>query len=98
MDGVEPVIRDESEAVLAEFQVWREWGVRVHWIGLRPHAEAEISVDERRTMAEPHDIAKSARHALLHEILQLASAIIHADRCAHSGRDPHAEMAHHGAI
>jgi hypothetical protein len=54
--------------------------VRVRWIGHGLHAEAEISVDERRTIAEPHDIAESARHPLLHEVPHLASAIIHTIR------------------
>jgi hypothetical protein len=72
-------------------QGWREWGVRVRWIGHRLHAEDEISVDERRTIAEAHEIAESARHALLHEMPQLASAIIHADPCGNSGIDPHAQ-------
>jgi cation diffusion facilitator family transporter len=98
MDGVDPVIRDESEAVLAEVPGVEGVGeVRVRWIGHRLHAEAEISVDESRTIAEAHDIAESARHALLHEVPHLASAIIHADPCGHGGSDPHAEMAHHSA-
>jgi divalent metal cation (Fe/Co/Zn/Cd) transporter len=99
MDGVDPVIRDESEAVLAEVPGVEGVGeVRVRWIGHRLHAEAEISVDERRTIAEAHDIAESARHALLREVPHLASANIHADPCGHSGSDPHPELAHRGAI
>src|SRR5215212_1359444 len=96
MDGVDPVIRDESEAVLAEVPGVEEVGeVRVRWIGHRLHAEAEVTVDEARTIAEAHDIAERARHALLHEVPHLASAIIHADPCGHGGVDPHAELAHH---
>jgi cation diffusion facilitator family transporter len=98
LDGVDPVIRDESEAVLAEVPGVEGVGeVRVRWIGHRLHAEAEITVDETRTIAEAHDIAESARHALLHEVPHLASAIIHADPCGHGGSDPHAELAHHAA-
>jgi cation diffusion facilitator family transporter len=96
MDGVDPVIRDESEAVLAEVPGVEGIGeVRVRWIGHRLHAEAEVKVDESRTIAEAHDIAERARHALLHEVPHLASAIIHADPCGHGGNDPHAELAHH---
>jgi len=96
MDGVDPIIRDESEAVLAEVPGVEGVGeVRVRWIGHRLHAEAEITVDERRTIAEAHDIAERARHALLHEVPHFASAIIHADPCGHGGIDPHAELAHH---
>jgi cation diffusion facilitator family transporter len=96
MDGVDPVIRDESEAVLAEVPGVEGVGeVRVRWIGHRLHAEAEITVDEGRTIAEAHDIAERARHAILHEVPHLASAIIHADPCGHGGSDAHAELAHH---
>lgn len=98
MDGVDPVIRDESEAVLAEVPGVEGVGeVRVRWIGHRLHAEAEVTVDENMTIAEAHDIAERARHALLHEVPHLASAIIHADPCGHGGDDPHAELAHHVA-
>jgi cation diffusion facilitator family transporter len=98
MDGVDPVVRDESEAVLAEVPGVEEVGeVRVRWIGHRLHAEAEVTVDESRTVAEAHEIAERARHALLHEVPHLASAIIHADPCGHGGADPHAELAHHVA-
>jgi cation diffusion facilitator family transporter len=98
MDGVDPAIRDESEAVLAEVPGVEGVGeVRVRWIGHRLHAEAEVIVDESRTIAEAHDIAERARHALLHEVPHLGSAIIHADPCGHGGVDPHAELAHHGA-
>lgn len=98
MDGVDPVIRDESEAVLAEVPGVEEVGeVRVRWIGHRLHAEAEVTVDENRTIAEAHEIAERARHALLHEVPHLTSAIIHADPCGHGGNDPHAELAHHAS-
>ncbi len=96
MDGVDPVIRDESEAVLAEVEGVEEVGeVRIRWIGHRLHAEAEVTVDESRSIAEAHAVAERARHALLHEVPHLASAIIHADPCGHGGDDPHAELAHH---
>jgi cation diffusion facilitator family transporter len=96
MDGVDPAIRDESEAVLAKVPGVEGVGeVRVRWIGHRLHAEAEVTVDESRTIAEAHEIAESARHALLHEVPHLAAAIIHADPCGHGGNDAHAEVAHH---
>lgn len=98
MDGVDPVIRDESEAVLAKVPGVEGVGqVRIRWIGHRLHAEAEVVVDEGRSIGEAHEIAERARHALLHEVTHLASAIIHADPCGHGGADPHADLAHHGA-
>ncbi len=97
MDGVDPVIRDESEAVLARVAGIEGVGqVRIRWIGHRLHAEAEVVVDEARSIGEAHEIAERAKHALLHEVPHLASAIIHADPCGHGGADAHADLAHHG--
>lgn len=96
MDGVDPAIRDESERVLAGVPGVEDVGeVRIRWIGHRLHAEAEVVVDEGRTIGEAHDIAERARHALLHDVPHLSSAIIHADPCGHDGQDPHADLAHH---
>jgi cation diffusion facilitator family transporter len=96
MDGVDPAIRDESERVLAGVPGVESLGaVRIRWIGHRLHAEAEVVVDEARSIGEAHDIAERARHALLHEVPHLNSAIIHADPCGHGGQDPHADLAHH---
>lgn len=98
MDGVDPVIRDESEAVLAAVPGVEGVGqVRIRWIGHRLHAEAEVVVDEARSIGEAHEVTERARHALLHEVPHLASAIIHADPCGHGGADHHADLAHHGA-
>jgi cation diffusion facilitator family transporter len=96
MDGVDPAIRDASEAVLAGVPGVEGVGdVRIRWIGHRLHAEAEVVVDEARTIGEAHDIAERARHALLHDVPHLTSAIIHADPCGRGGSDPHADLAHH---
>ncbi len=96
MDGVDPAIVDASEAALRSVPEVEDVGtVRIRWIGHRLHAEADVLVDESRTVAEGHAIAEDARHALLHDVPHLASAIIHADPCGHGGNDPHAELAHH---
>lgn len=96
MDGVDPAIRDASEAVLRAVPGVEDVGqVRIRWIGHRLHAEAEVVVDEARTIGEAHDIAERARHALLHDLPHLTSAIIHPDPCGHGGADPHADLAHH---
>jgi cation diffusion facilitator family transporter len=96
MDGVDPAIRDDSERVLAAVPGVEGVGaVRIRWIGHRLHAEAEVIVDEGRSIGEAHDIAERARHALLHDVPHLTTAIIHADPCGHGGSDPHADLAHH---
>lgn len=96
LDGVDPSISARSVEVLATVEgVQGVGGVRVRWIGHGLHAEAEVVVDERVTIGQAHDIAERARHALLHDVPHLSSAIIHADPCGHGGTDPHADLAHH---
>ncbi len=96
MDGVDPSIRDASETALRSVPGVEDIGaVRIRWIGHRLHAEAEILVDEEQTMASAHEVAERARHALLHDVPHLTSAIIHADPCGHGGGDPHRGVAHH---
>ena len=98
MDGVDPTVTSDSEAVLRKVPGVEGIGtVRVRWIGHRLHAEAEVVVDEARTIGEAHEIAEQARHALLHGVPHLSSAIIHADPCGHGGADAHADLAHHFA-
>lgn len=96
LDGVDPEISARSAAVLATVDgVEGVGGVRVRWIGHGLHAEAEVVVDEGMTIGQAHDIAERARHALLHDVPHLTTAIIHADPCGHGGTDPHADLAHH---
>lgn len=96
LDGVDPAISAHSTQVLAGVPGVEGVGsVRIRWIGHRLHAEAEVVVDEARTIGEAHDIAERARHALLHEVPHLGTALIHADPCGHGGTDAHADVAHH---
>lgn len=98
MDGVDPSVVDASMAALERVPGVEAVGaVRVRWIGHRLHAEAEVLVDEKHGIVEAHGIAEAARHALLHDVPHLATAIIHADPCGHGGSDHHAELAHHAA-
>lgn len=97
MDGVDPSILDASEVALRTVPGVESVGeVRIRWIGHRLHAEAEVHVDESLSVVAAHEIAERARHALLHDVQHLASAIIHADPCGHGGEDHHAVLAHHG--
>lgn len=96
MDAIDPQIVDETEAVLRKVPGVEGLGqVRLRWIGHRLRAEAEVTVDQTLSVMQAHDIAEKARHALLHDVPHLSTAIIHADPCGHDGADPHAELAHH---
>jgi cation diffusion facilitator family transporter len=96
MDAVDPAIVAESEEVLREVDGVEGLGVvRLRWIGHRLHAEAEVTVDKGLSVADGHSIAERARHALLHEVPHLSSAIIHADPSGDNASAAHAEVAHH---
>ncbi|KAB2587401.1 hypothetical protein BS297_00300, partial [Rhodococcus erythropolis] len=47
-------------------------------IGHRLHADAELDIDPRATLAEAHAIAHSAEHSLTHAVPKLATALVHA--------------------
>jgi cation diffusion facilitator family transporter len=96
MDAVDPETLDEAERSLRSAVGVQGLGdVRLRWIGHRLHAEAEVIVDESLSVADGHAIAEGARHALLHDVPHLSSAIIHADPCGHDRGDPHLALAHH---
>ncbi len=96
MDSVDPVILDQAQAVLAKVPGVEKVGqVRMRWIGHSLRAEVDVAVDEDLTVARGHVIAEEARHALLHGVPRLTSAIVHADPCGHAGGDPHRATSHH---
>ena len=69
--------------------------VRARWAGHGLVADLCIQVDPRLSVEEGHAIAERVRHALLHEVGQLRSAVVHVDPHLHDGPDPHAPTAHH---
>ncbi|HLF39962.1 MAG TPA: cation diffusion facilitator family transporter, partial [Acidimicrobiia bacterium] len=96
MDAVDPALAGRTRSVLAGVDGVEGIGeVRIRWIGHRLHAEAEVVVDADLNLVAAHRIAEDARHALLHQVPRLASALIHADPCDHHGTDHHAALEHH---
>ncbi|MEK6407364.1 MAG: cation diffusion facilitator family transporter [Acidobacteriota bacterium] len=100
LDGVDPDVVDKIkvEAKRAE-GVQDVSEVRVRWLGHRMHAEVNLTVAEGLTVEEGHDIANSARHALLHKLQFLSGATIHVDPPNASGEEYHRveEHAHDGS-
>ena len=68
--------------------------VRVRWLGHRLHAEVNLAVDQGLTVEEGHEIAKKARHELLHNLQFLSNATIHVDPANASGEKHHRIEAH----
>ncbi len=96
MDAVEPELVDQVEDVARAVPGVEGLGpVRLRWAGHALEASLTITVDCDQTVAEGHAIAEEVRHALLHEVRRLDTALIHVDPCSHRGDDPHATVRHH---
>ncbi len=90
LDGVDPEVVDKirTEAKRTE-GVEDVSEVRVRWLGHRMHAEVNLAVAEGLSVEQGHEIATSARHALLHNLKFLSGATIHIDPANASGEQYH---------
>jgi cation diffusion facilitator family transporter len=96
MDAVEPELVDQVEDIAGHVPGVQALGpVRLRWVGHALEASLTITVDCDQTVAEGHAIAEEVRHALLHGVRRLDTALIHVDPCSHHGEDPHAATRHH---
>ncbi len=94
MDAVEPELVDRAETVLAGVPgVSAVDSVQMRWIGHRLRAEANLTVDRILTIAEGHDVAVSAKRALMAGVSKLDEVTIHVSPTAVDGVDPHAALA-----
>jgi divalent metal cation (Fe/Co/Zn/Cd) transporter len=67
LDGVDPALVDTAEAVLAVRPGVRSVrSVRMHWIGHRLHADAELDIDPALGLGDAHRIAHDANPAEQH--------------------------------
>lgn len=96
MDAIDPELLDRAAAVAREVDGVQDVAqVRGRWIGHSIHAEVLITADSSLSLDAAHAVAERARHAMLHAVPKLARVTVHVDPCGHSGRDPHADLAHH---
>jgi cation diffusion facilitator family transporter len=96
MDAVEPELVERCASVLGAVRGVRGVGdLRLRWIGHALWAEAEVVVAGDLTVSQGHHIAERARHALLHDVPRLTSALVHVDPADGQGVDHHAAVAHH---
>lgn len=96
MDGVEPGVVPEIEAVAASVARVQEVDrVQARWTGHRLRADVSITVDRDLTVAEGHEIGEHVRHELLHHVRHLEDAYVHVNPCSHDGGDPHDATTHH---
>ncbi len=96
MDAVDPAPTEQATATVSSTPgVLGIEHVRLRWIGHRIIADAGIVVPHDLDLVAAHQIAHTAQHRLLHEIVKLADATLHVSPAAATGLDPHAEVAHH---
>ena len=90
LDGVNPEIVDEiNHAINHTSGVVDVTEVRVRWLGHHLHAEVNIAVNPESSIEEGHEIAREARHQLLHNVRYLSNAVIHVDPASVSGERHH---------
>lgn len=99
LDGVDPEVFDEIRHALSHVPKVEEiTEVRVRWLGHRLHAELNIAVRPDISVEDGHEIAKEARHTLLHHLSYLSNATVHIDPLHESGEKHHSvdEHSHDG--
>jgi divalent metal cation (Fe/Co/Zn/Cd) transporter len=96
---VDPEVIDEITHAIKHTQGVRDvTEVRLRWSGHRLHAEVNLAVSPRLSVAEGHAIAVEARHQLLHHLPYLSNVTIHTDPEDLSGEEHHRikDHAHEG--
>jgi cation diffusion facilitator family transporter len=90
LDGVDPEVVDEITHAINHTQGVRDvTEVRLRWSGHRLHAEVNLAVSPKLSVAEGHAIAVEARHQLLHHLPYLSNVTIHIDPEDLSGEEHH---------
>ena len=95
LDGVDPEIIEEVRHTARHVEGVEEMTeVRARWLGHRLHAEVNIAVDARLSVAEGHAIAREVNHRLLHHLGYLEMAVVHVDPLQEAGEDHHRIVSH----
>ena len=90
LDGIDPEVIDEITHAINHTQAVRDvTEVRLRWSGHRLHAEVNLAVNPKLSVAEGHAIAVEVRHQLLHKLPYLSNVNIHIDPEDRSGEEHH---------
>jgi cation diffusion facilitator family transporter len=90
LDGVDSDVVDEIRHEVGHINGVEDVAeIRVRWLGHRLHAEINIAVDSHLSVEKGHEIAREARHQLLHHLQYLSNATIHVDPVQASGEKYH---------
>jgi cation diffusion facilitator family transporter len=90
LDGVQPEVIEEIRLAAGEVEGVEEVSeVRARWLGHRLHAEVNVAVDPRLSVAEGHAVAREVNHRLLHHLSYLDGAVVHVDPIEEAGEEHH---------
>jgi cation diffusion facilitator family transporter len=90
LDGADPHLVDEIEAAARRADGVEDISeVRVRWIGHQLLAEVNLAVKADVSVATGHDIAESARRAILRQLDFISNVVIHVDPLDSSGEAYH---------
>jgi divalent metal cation (Fe/Co/Zn/Cd) transporter len=96
MDAIEPEILARAEMVVKQQPEVKELErLRMRWLGHHLHAEVYIAVDPNLSTTQSHEIAELLRHALFHEIANLAEVTVHVDPWSPETDIFHQNTTHH---
>lgn len=95
LDGVDPELVEEVRHAASHVPgVEDVTEVRARWSGHELHAEVNVAVQPRLSVAEGHAIAREVNHRLLHQLGYLRRAVIHVDPDGEAGEEHHRIPAH----
>ena len=96
MDAVDPKLLAQAELIVQKQAGVREMRrVRMRWTGHRLCAEVTIAVDPHLSTIQSHQIAEGLRHALFHEIHNLAEVVVHVEPWVKELGSAHQWTMHH---
>jgi cation diffusion facilitator family transporter len=99
MDAIDPELLAQAESVVQKQAEVREMRrIRMRWTGHRLCAEVTIAVDPQLRTIQGHQIAENLRHALFHEVPNLAEAVLHVEPWGDELASAHQLTAHHEPI
>lgn len=100
LDGVDPEVVVEIRHAASHCpSVLDVTNVRARWLGHRLHAEVNVTVSERLSVTEGHNVALQVRHEILHHLSYLSNVIVHIDPADASGEEFHCIQEHaHGTF
>jgi divalent metal cation (Fe/Co/Zn/Cd) transporter len=95
LDGVDPGVIEEIRHAASHVPGVEDLAeVRARWLGRELHAEVNVTVDPKLSVAEGNEIARKVNHRLLHQLTYMRGVVVHVDPTQESGEEHHRITAH----